>query len=111
MDYTDLEDMLQLITERLGHLPSDAAALLESSAARDCSTGEPHYRPYYVLGLLMVSAYSAYKRVRSAAGSEVEWATPYAARRSLWDLQSTLDADLCDVPAGITGGDRFRVVM
>lgn len=111
MDFHNLQDALDIIEERFGSLPGDAQMLLEVSAARDCVTGDPVYRPYYVLAGLMSTRYLEYKRVRSASGAEVEYATPGMARRALLDQQALLDAHLCDVPPGVDMGDRFTPVM
>jgi len=111
VDFHNLQDALDVIEERYGSLPADAQMLLEASAAVDCVTGDPVYRPYYVLAGLMNTRYHEYKRVRSASGSEVEYASPGIARRALLDQQALLDAHLCDVPPGVDMGDRFKPVM
>lgn len=111
MDFHNIDDALAVIAERFGSVPGDARMLLEASAAQDCTTGDPVYRPYYVLATLMTTRYQEYKRVRSASGAEVEYAGPGIARRALLDQQQLLDAHLCHVPPGVNMGDRFKVVM
>lgn len=109
----DKATALNIIEERFGSIPSDAELLLDQSAARDCTTGDVAYRPYYVLSMLMGSQWNQYVRAQSASGASVEWDDGATARRYLMDLQRGFDVDLCDVPdgGGSASTDRFEVVF
>jgi hypothetical protein len=111
LDFGVLSVAKDLIEARFGTLPSDAETLLVASAAEHCTTGDPVYRPYYVLGVLMGANWQQFKSTTSASGASVEYASPAAAQRALWDIQATLDTTLCEVPTAFTNSRRFEVVM
>lgn len=112
LDFTNLDAALALVTARFGSTPSDAETLLVASAADDCANPPvTTYRPYFVIGALMAANWQQFKSVASASGASVEYGSPAAAQRALWDLQAALDRSLCNVPAGFETGRRFVPVM
>ena len=90
IDFTDLEDAKGVVLDRFPEVDeAELEALLVASACVTAN-GDPFYRPYLVAAHLIRSRWQQFKRVRSAAGSEVEWSDPLSAYKSLMDLQRTL---------------------
>lgn len=111
VDFTDLD---QAKTVALGRFPDvdedELEALLIASACVEEDGVTPFYRPYLVVANLLRSRWQQYKRVKSAAGSEVEWADPNAAYRALTDLQRSI-ATGKTCPDGWAGNATFEAVV
>lgn len=95
MPITSKSKALELVEARFGSLPVDADALLVASAGLTSDDpAKTAFRPYAVLALLFASRFNEFKSVRSAAGSQVEYADPFAAAQAMWDLQNRFDGEL-----------------
>lgn len=89
-------------------------AMLTASAAVDgTDLVTVTYRPYVVAAFFIRTRWQQYKRLKSAAGSEIEYASAGVAFRALSDLQARYDADLTSIPAAwaATTGQTFRPVF
>lgn len=104
IDFSSKTESLALITARFGSTPSDATVLLELSTGTDVDS-QTVYRPYYVLGeiLGLDINFQKYKSLRSAAGSSVEYNSPYDAKVQMWAMQNRLDERF-----GLTVADGFE---
>lgn len=116
LDFQDLQSMTELVTDTVPTTTEEEAeALLVASAGNDCSGSNPPvpvYRPYWVIArLLEARPTQAYVRVRSAAGSEVEYRDHRSAMKGMAALQTALDSTICGIPTafGLTG--TIRVVF
>jgi hypothetical protein len=111
-DYRDIDVAKAVVTNRYGAIDDgELEALLEASACKN-TDGETVYRPYLVAAHLIKARWAQYKRLRSAAGSEVEYDTPHAAFDALTSLQDhlTVSLGLVDCPAW-SGGHHFIPVF
>lgn len=100
-DFTSLTESKAVVT---GIIPGiddgELEALLTASAGVDCTDlTTPIYRPYVVAALFIRTRWQQYKRLRSAAGSEIEYASASVAFNSLADLQARYDAGICEIPS------------
>lgn len=115
LDYTSLPSMIDLVVEAVPTTSDEEAeALLVASAGNDCgTTPAPVYRPYWVIArLLEARPTQAYVRVRSAAGSEVEYLDHRGALKGMTTLQKALDSTICGIPVAFqSGSGSIRVVF
>lgn len=91
-------------------------ALLEATKGHECGDPDvPAYRPWAVAAWLIKGRWQQFKRARSAAGSEVEWASPRSAFDALMDQQARMDASICGIPdeweAGGTTNPVAKVIF
>lgn len=111
---TDLSEALAIVTSLFPSADETQATLLLNETAGVVCGSDPEqaaYRPWIVAGFLIKSQWQEFKRVRSASGSEVEYNSPSAAFRSLSDMQSRFDAELCDVPEAWHAGSVAKLVF
>lgn len=108
-DYTDLATSKAVVTSRFGTVDDgELEALLAASACTN-DDDETVYQPYLVTGWLIRSRWQQYKRLKSAAGSEIEYANPDEAFIALAKIQSAL-SDGLTCPAAWNAGSAFSVV-
>lgn len=114
LDYQSLPTMVEVVTDAVPTTSDEEAeALLVASAGNDCGDPpQPVYRPYWVIArLLEARPTQAYVRVRSSAGSEVEYRDHKGAMRGMNTLQSALDSAICGIPTAFTTGGSIRVAF
>lgn len=110
-DYRDLDTAKGVVFDRFGDVDDgELEALLASSACRD-EDGDPVYQPYLVAAWLMRTRWQQYIRVRSAAGSEVQFASPDAAFDALSEMQAALSAGLSCPTNWKPRGQTFEVLF
>ena len=111
LDLTSASDVLAYVTAQL---PSEDPAVLELMLAEsagykadNCAEAEgdenlrtTYYRPWWVIANVLQSNVNAFQRLRSAAGSEVEYADRLTAIRAFMKRQRAFDQALCYVPPG-----------
>lgn len=114
-DFTNLTAAKAVVEAIIPNMDDgELEAMLTASAATVSTTDTtPVYRPYVVAAFFIRTRWQQYKRLKSAAGSEIEYAGPGAAFRALSDLQARYDADLASIPAAwaATTGQTFRPVF
>lgn len=110
-DYTNIDVAKTVVFDRFGDVEDgELEALLVSSACRN-EDGDPVYQPYLVAGWLMRIRWQQYVRVRSAAGSEVQYASPESAFETLQQLQTALSHGLSCPLNWAPQGYAFEVVF
>lgn len=111
LDFTDLPAMINFVGEKVAGVDDEEIeALLVASAATTCAPPQvPAFRPYWVIATLLGENPARIVRARSAAGSEVEYASPSDAVRAYRRRQEALDSTLCNVPPGFASGSTFEV--
>jgi hypothetical protein len=90
LDYTDLDSAKAIVLERFGPMDEDELEALLASSACTTEDGDPFYQPYLLAGHLLRTRWLQYRRVKSAAGSEVEWNDPGSAFDALAKLQDAI---------------------
>lgn len=96
------EAVMSFVERRVDGVDADEVeALVVASSAETCGE-EPItvYRPWFVIAALVQSTTNGYRRVRSAAGSEVEYRDNADAVNGFIRTQSGFDKLLCNVPEG-----------
>lgn len=114
-DFTNLTAAKAVVEAIIPNMnDGELEALLEASAGYECDDETtPIYRPYVVAAFFIRTRWQQYKRLRSAAGSEIEYASSGVAFRTLSDLQARLDATSCGIPSAWTAttGQTLRPVF
>ena len=114
LDYKSLPAMIDLVTTAVPTTSDEEAeALLVASAGNDCGTPSAAvYRPYWVISrLLEARPAQDFVRVRSAAGSEVEYRDHRGALKGMTQLQAALDSTICGIPTAFSNSGSIRVVF
>lgn len=110
-DYTDLATAMSVVLERFPSVDAgELEALLDASACTNAD-GDTVYQPYLIAGWLIRARWQQYERVRSAAGSEVQWASGDAAFKALSDMQAALSHGLSCPAQWQAGATSFEVVF
>lgn len=105
MDYTDLEQVRALVTEKTGLAPSDLDTLLQVSAGiKDGVT--TFYRPYFVCAVLLDTQLHTRKLI---SGEGAVFDNPSITVRGFLDLQRAIDlAENLEVPPGMEATYKNR---
>lgn len=97
MDYTDLEQMKALVTEKTGLSPSDLEVLLQVSAGT--KDGDTFFRPYFVCAALLDTQLHTRKLIK---GEGAEFDNPSITVKGFLDLQNAIDqAEGLEIPPGM----------